>query len=80
MREAYIMSSVNSSVSEQDIKELVEKVMIQGAACLGHRQMLMECHSSRFVERMTELIRDTVRDFEYPTLDDKGLTDSGLYL
>jgi hypothetical protein len=80
VRETYIASSVNSSVSEQDIKELVEKVMIQGAACLGQRQMLMECNSSRFVERITELIRDAVRDFEYPALDFEGLTDSSLYL
>ncbi len=79
-REAYIASSVSSSVSEQDIQELVGKVMIQGAACLGQRYMLVGCNSSRFVERMTELIRDAVRDFEYPALEFEGLTDSSLYL
>lgn len=80
VREAYIATSIIESVSEQDIRDLVEKVMLSGAASLGQRQMLMECHSSRFVERMAELIRKAVREFEYPQVEPVYLTDSSLYL
>ena len=80
VREAYIASSVVESVSEQDIRDLVEKVMLSGAASLGQRQMLMECHSAQFVERMTELIRKAVREFQYPPSGPVYLTDSSLYL